>query len=249
MSFLGLTIDYGPYGWVDDFDPGWTPNTTDAEQRRYRFGNQPGIGMWNIERLAIALMPLLGDDERKLEAAMHEYQRAYELAASERFSAKLGLTAKESTVELVHGLFSWLASEETDMTIFFRGLSSVVSGPEPTTFPDGLRAAFYGTPSEPQVRAGLAWLQRWWRATREESAAPAVLAQRMNLVNPKFVLRNYLSQQAIDAAHAGDASQVSKLLDVMRRPFDEQPGHEAFAEKRPEWARSKPGCSALSCSS
>jgi len=243
MSMLGLTIDYGPYGWVDDFDPGWTPNTTDAEQRRYRFGNQPGIGMWNIERLALALMPLLGDDERQLEEATREFQRTYSAEASALFSAKLGLPASEAAVELVHGLFSWLASEETDMTIFFRNLATVAEAEAPTTFPATLRDAFYGTPSQAHVAAGLDWLKQWHRALPEGARA------RMNAVNPKYVLRNYLSQEAIDAAHAGDPSKVTELLDVMRHPYDEQPGRERFAQKRPEWARSRPGCSALSCSS
>ncbi len=249
MSILGLTIDYGPYGWVDDFDPSWTPNTTDAEQRRYRFGNQPGIGLWNVERLGIALLPLLGDDEGKIEAALLEYQRTFEAEAGRRFTAKLGLSPREGTVELVHGLFSWLATEETDMTIFFRRLSEVVTAAEPTDFPQALREAFYGAPGEAHLAAGLAWLQAWWRQAREEAASPRQLAASMNAVNPKYVLRNYLAQEAIDAAHAGDAGAVTELLDVMRHPFDEQPGRDRFAQKRPEWARSKPGCSALSCSS
>ncbi len=249
MSILGLTIDYGPYGWIDDFDAGWTPNTTDAEQRRYRYGNQPNIGLWNVERLGVALLPVLGDDESKVEAALHAYQRAFEDEAGRRFTAKLGLTPREGTVELVHGLFSWLAREETDMTVFFRALARVVPSTEPTAFPDVLRDAFYGTPGEAHLRAGLEWLQAWWRQTRNETVSPAELVTRMNAANPKYVLRNYLAQQAIDAAHAGDASLVDELLDVMRRPFDEQPGRERFAGRRPDWARSKPGCSALSCSS
>lgn len=249
MSMLGLTIDYGPYGWVDDFNPGWTPNTTDAEQRRYRFGNQPGIGLWNVERLGIALLPLLEDDESLVEAALVAFQKTFETDAARRFTAKLGLTPREGTVELAHGLFSFLAAEETDMTLFFRALGEVVTQDAPAAFPEGLRQAFYGAPGEAHLQRGVEWLQSWWKATREEGATPAVLAERMRAVNPKYVLRNYLAQQAIDAAHAGDASQVTTLLEVMRRPFEDQPGMERFAQKRPDWARSKPGCSALSCSS
>jgi uncharacterized protein YdiU (UPF0061 family) len=112
-----------------------------------------------------------------------------------------------------------------------------------------LREAFYGTPSEAHLSGGLQWLRTWWQRTRREQAPPATLAQRMDAVNPRYVLRNWLAQEAIDAAHAGDDSKVHTLLEVMRRPFEEQPGREAFAGKRPEWARFKPGCSALSCSS
>ncbi|HZH03004.1 MAG TPA: YdiU family protein, partial [Myxococcaceae bacterium] len=249
MSILGLTIDYGPYGWVDDFDPGWTPNTTDAEDRRYRFGNQPGIGLWNVERLGIALLPLLEGDEA-LKAGLHEYRRTFANASERQFAAKLGLSSlpTEGDLALVNDGFAWLAAHETDMTLFFRGLSSVVKAPEaPKDYPPVLRQAFYGHPSDAHLARGLEWLAAWWQRTRGEGVDPAELARRMDAVNPKYVLRNYLAQGAIDAAHEGDDSKVHTLLDVMRRPFDEQPGREAFAAKRPDWARSKPGCSALSC--
>ncbi len=252
MSILGLTIDYGPYGWTDDFNPGWTPNTTDAEHRRYRFGNQPSIGLWNIERLGVALMPLLEDDESLLVAGLQEYERTFGMELTGRYAAKLGLASlrDEADVELVNGCITWLGEEETDMTLFFRGLSRVVTAPAaPTEFPAVLREAFYEDVTEAHAAKGLQWLTAWWQRTRREDAAPAELARRMDAVNPKYVLRNYLAQEAIDAAHAGDDSKVHLLLDVMRRPFDEQPGREAYAARRPEWARSKPGCSALSCSS
>jgi uncharacterized protein YdiU (UPF0061 family) len=249
MSMLGLTIDYGPYGWVDDFDPGWTPNTTDRHQRRYRLGNQPAVGLWNVERLGVALLPALGDDERHVEAALDAYQHCFEAEAARRVAAKLGLAPGGDTTALADRLFAWLALEETDFTRFFRALSTVVVHDAPTTFPEVLREAFYGAPGEAHLAAGLAWVQAWWHATRRSPVAPAVLATHLDAVNPRYVLRNWLAQQAIDAAHAGDPSEVTTLLEVMRRPFEAQPGRERFALKRPEWARSKPGCSALSCSS
>ncbi|MDY7228145.1 protein adenylyltransferase SelO [Hyalangium rubrum] len=252
MSILGLTLDYGPYGWIDDFNPGWTPNTTDAEQRRYRFGNQPNIGLWNVERLGAALMPLFEEDESLVEAGLLEYQRAFEEEATRRFAAKLGLSSlrNEEDLALMNGCFAWLAAEETDMTRFFRGLAQVVTAETaPTELPAVVRESFYGEVPEVHVAKGVEWLKAWWQRTRREEAAPAELARRMNAVNPKYVLRNWLAQEAIDAAHAGDDSKVHALLDVMRRPFDEQPGREHFAAKRPDWARTKPGCSALSCSS
>ncbi|RKH10668.1 YdiU family protein [Corallococcus sp. CA053C] len=252
MSILGLTIDYGPYGWVDDFDPDWTPNTTDAEHGRYRFGNQPAIGMWNIERLGVALMPLFEGDESVFQAGLIEYQRTLNAEMTARYAAKLGLSTLEGAadVERVNACLAWLAEEETDMTLFFRGLSRVVAAPTaPTVFPDVLREAFYGPVPEHHLARGLQWLTSWWERTRREGADPLELARRMDAVNPKYVLRNYLAQEAIDAAHAGDDSKVHQLLDVMRHPFDEQPGRETYAARRPDWARSKPGCSALSCSS
>jgi uncharacterized protein YdiU (UPF0061 family) len=252
MSILGLTIDYGPYGWVDDFNPGWTPNTTDFAERRYRFGNQPGIGLWNVERLGVALLPLLDNDKAQVEAGLLAYQRTFEEELSARLAAKLGLSAlkDEEDVALVNGLFAWMAAQETDMTLFFRALSQVVTAPEaPTQLPPVVQEAFYGQVPEAHVQKGVEWLSSWWQRTRREEGAPGELARRMNTVNPKYVLRNWLAQEAIDAAHAGDDSKVHQLLDVMRRPFDEQPGREAYATRRPDWARSKPGCSALSCSS
>jgi uncharacterized protein YdiU (UPF0061 family) len=202
-----------------------------------------------VERLGIALLPLLEDDESLVENALLAYQKTFELEAARRNTAKLGLSPNEHSIELTWELFSFLSAQETDMTIFYRALGEVVKGPSPTAFPELLKEAFYEPVSEAHLRAGVEWLQKWWLRTREEAAAPQVLSERMNAVNPKYVLRNYLAQEAIDAAHAGDASGIETLLEVLRRPFTEQPGREKFAQKRPEWARSKPGCSALSCSS
>ncbi len=255
LSILGLTIDYGPYGWIDDFDLGWTPNTTDAAMRRYAFGNQPGIGLWNVERLAEALFPLLGDGsdaERAAGDSSDAYRNTYAAEASRRFAAKLGLRfdAGQDDGVLLQDLFDWLGRHETDMTIFFRALSREAARTEsPDGLPAGVRAAFYRAVPDDHAAAGAAWLQRWWSRTRREPAAPAELARAMDAVNPKFVLRNWLAQDAIDAAHAGDAGKVQRLLRVLQHPFDEQPDHDDVAQKRPEWARNKPGCSALSCSS
>jgi uncharacterized protein YdiU (UPF0061 family) len=200
----------------------------------------------------VALLPLLEDDESLVVAGLQEYQRTFEEEATGRFAAKLGLSSlrDEEDLALVNGCFAWMAAEETDMTRFFRGLSEVVTAAEaPTGLPPVVRETFYGEVPEAHVAKGVEWLRTWWHRTRREEAAPAELARRMNAVNPKYVLRNWLAQEAIDAAHSGDDSKVHTLLDVMRKPFDEQPGREHYASKRPDWARTKPGCSALSCSS
>jgi len=252
MSILGLTIDYGPYGWLDDFNPDWTPNTTDAQFGRYRYAQQPGIGLWNLQRLAVALAPLFGDDVSPLEQALRDYGPVYEAEAERLFAAKLGLSALTGPDDkaLLEECLSWLASEETDMTLFFRQLSQTVQAPQsPASFPQTLENIFYGAVPQVHRERGLQWLKTWWNRTRRETLPAPELAQQMDRVNPKFVLRNYLAQEAIDAAQAGDPTKVRTLLEVMSRPYDEQPGKEAYAAKRPEWARSKPGCSALSCSS
>ena len=252
MSILGLTIDYGPYGWTDDFQLGWTPNTTDARQRRYAFGNQPGVGMWNVARLSEAALPLLDGDEGAAEQIVERYRTTYGEAATARFYDKLGLTDRGEAADAtrIQEVFEWLGQEETDMTIFFRSLAEVVLLPEaPTEVPAATAAAFYGEPTEQHLERGARWLRAWWMRTREEPLAPPELARRLRATNPKFVLRNWLAQTAIEAAEQGDLAPLERLFDVMQRPFDEQPEHEDLAGKRPEWARHKPGCSALSCSS
>ena len=139
------------------------------------------------------------------------------------------------------GLFEALGEAETDFTLFFRNLAAMPLE-RPTLEP--LRRAFYDDAPRPLLEA---WLQRYAAHARHEG--PAGRVERMNKVNPKYVFRNYLAQQAIDALDHGDGSVLERLMQVLKRPYDEQPEHDTLAERRPEWARHKPGCSALSCSS
>ncbi|MEN5061456.1 protein adenylyltransferase SelO [Luteimonas sp. TWI1416] len=247
MSILGLTIDYGPYGWIDDYDPDWTPNTTDAQGRRYRFGWQPRIAHWNLGRLAQALAPLFGE-VAPLQAGLDAYAAAYGAANRDNTAAKLGLPdAREGDVALMQRLYGLLQAGEVDMTLFFRGLADLDLA-APSLDPVG--EAFYDPARRAAVEDGLAaWLRDY--ATRlADTAEPAENRRsRMHAANPRYVPRNYLTQQAIDRAEGGDAAGIAELLDVLRRPYDDQPGRDAFAARRPDWARSKPGCSMLSCSS
>ena len=113
-----------------------------------------------------------------------------------------------------------------------------------------LRQAFYQAElSAPQETAWITWIERWLARARVEGLKPEQRTAKMGLANPHYVLRNYLSQEAIDGAERGDTGKIQTLLEVLRRPYDEQAGYEHLANKRPEWARHKPGCSALSCSS
>ena len=251
MSILGLTIDYGPYGWIDNFDLDWTPNTTDFQQHRYAFGRQPSIGLWNLARLGEALLPLLGGDEDDIANTLTHYQGVYAQTAQRLFAAKLGITfdSQSADGQLLEDLFAWLGKEETDMTLFFRALSKVVVADSPTGMPEATRNAFYGEPTARHVDDGVTWLRRWWQRTRQEQTPPEEIARSLDRTNPNFILRNWLAQTAIDAAHAGDLSILEQLLDALRRPFDELPNNPDLVQKRPDWARNKPGCSALSCSS
>ena len=262
MSILGLTIDYGPYGWLEGFEPGWTPNTTDAQGRRYCYGAQPQIGMWNLARLAGALRPLVAGD-KVLHAALDLYADTFERTHREAFAHKLGLSAldAEGDEELLHELFGVLAAAETDMTIFFRRLAYVdldaaardAAGEQGRVpdLPEPLSSAFYDAAALSDAhRARLAaWLRRYAARVRAAGVHEAERVARMNRANPKYVPRNYLAQLAIDAATGGDTSVLERLIQVLQRPYDEQPAHEELAARRPEWARHKAGCSALSCSS
>ena len=247
MAILGLTIDYGPYGWIDDYDPNWTPNTTDAEGRRYRFGQQPQVAHWNLNCLANALAPAFASTD-PLYAGLDRYVAVFQRAEHATIAGKLGLAAcGAEDVALMASLQALLRAAEVDMTLFFRALADVdLAAPSV----DPLREAFYDPAKLQEAEpAFAAWLARYAARGAQDGLEPAARRARMNAVNPKYVLRNYLAQQAIDRAERGDDAGVRELLDVMRRPYDEQPGREAFAQRRPEWARHRAGCSMLSCSS
>jgi uncharacterized protein YdiU (UPF0061 family) len=262
MSILGLTIDYGPYGWLEDYNPGWTPNTTDAQGRRYRYGQQPQIAMWNLEQLAKALFPLFESSEA-LQNGINLYAETYNNGWNDMMATKLGLASfeAESDSPLIEELQSILKLVETDMTIFFRKLADVPRYDDMATIlsDDELIEPLYDAYYLPDQLNGeytgrlAGWLRQYNQRLNRDVLADNMSDQKrrdsMNRVNPKYVLRNYLAQLAIDKAEQGDYTMVTELLDVLTRPYDEQSGKEKFAAKRPDWARDRAGCSMLSCSS
>jgi uncharacterized protein YdiU (UPF0061 family) len=259
MSILGLTIDYGPYGWLENYDPNWTPNTTDAQERRYRFGNQPQIAFWNLGQLANAIYPLIEQVE-PLQQAMTVYTETFEKGWQDMMSGKLGLKAFDSATDeqLFADLIALLQLVETDMTIFYRQLAKIDCTTQlPLTDADSdaaftyLSEAYY-VPEQinPAYKTRLHdWLEAYSHRIQKDKTSNTERQLQMNKINPKYVLRNYLAQLAIDQAEQGDFSMIEKLLALFRQPYDEQPDKEEYAAKRPDWARQRAGCSMLSCSS
>jgi len=247
MSILGLTLDYGPYGWLEPFDPMWTPNTTDAQGRRYRYGAQGQVAHWNLGKLATALLPVFGD-RAPLEAGLDHFERVWERTLKAKLHAKFGLLSEDpDDLDLVGEAFRLMHGVEIDFTLFFRGLADVDLA-APSLEP--LRPAFYSDDLAQANDAALqAWLARYVARARTEALDAAARRTAMNAVNPRLVLRNWVAHEAIEAAEAGDASVVRALLDALRRPFDEAPEAARWAAKRPAWAANKAGCSMLSCSS
>ncbi len=201
MSILGQTIDYGPYGWLENYDPDWAPNTTDATGRRYRFGNQPAIAHWNLAQLANAIYPIIGQVE-PLQAVLNVNEPSVAAAGDEVLIAQL-MDAYYVPAQLTPAVCS---------------------------------------------RTGN-WLRSYLKRSGRDKPSQKNRRRRMNAVNPKYVLRNYMAQMAIDKAEQGDFSLIHELLELLRHPYDEQPEKETFAAKRPDWARHRPGCSMLSYSS
>ena len=239
MSIHGLTIDYGPYGWIEDFDLGWTPNTTDAGMKRYRFGNQADIGGWNMARFLEAISPLMNSPE-KLNDVLDVYYHTYEKFHTKMWMDKIGVdNFDERDIGLVSELIALLEGTEIDMTIFFRLLSNIE---EPEI--EHLKFAFYNI-EEVSMKEWEDWLIKWWNGLEGSPNR-----EKMRETNPKYVLRNWMAQLAIDAAEKGDFNVADELYDLLKLPYDEQPEYEEkWFQKRPEWAKNRVGCSMLSCSS
>jgi serine/tyrosine/threonine adenylyltransferase len=231
MSALGLTIDYGPFGFLDRFDPGHICNHSD-DQGRYAWARQPNAAFWNLHALARALLPLIEDPDLAL-FAIESYKAAFAEAMLARWSAKIGLTIAESGDRaLADDLLRLMAADHCDFSITFRRLASFTTAPDATNAP--VRDLFRDR------EAFDAWGLRYAERLRREHSADAERALRMNRINPKFVLRNHLAEVAIREAQTGDFTELHRLQDVLRHPFDEQGAAETerYAGFPPDWAQS-----------
>ncbi|QGZ42869.1 protein adenylyltransferase SelO [Pseudoduganella flava] len=227
MSILGQTLDYGPFGFMEAFNAQHICNHTD-QQGRYSYAMQPQIGHWNCYALAQALVPLIGSVEAT-QQALDVYQGAFGTKVDELLHAKLGMKEqREEDRALLDELFGILQANHTDFTLFFRRLSGVHAASDAGDEP--LRDLFIDRP------AFDAWAGKYRQRLRAEGSVDAERRVAMNGVNPKYVLRNYLAQVAIEKAQHKDFSEVERLLKVLQRPFDEQPEHEQYAALPPDWA-------------
>lgn len=246
MSVLGLTIDYGPYGWLEDYNPNWTPNTTDAQHKRYRFANQPEIALWNLVQLGNALFPLINDMEA-MQRILDGFEEEYHLKYNQMMLAKLGLhTFNNESIKLINHLILLLEKSEMDMTLFFRNLSAF-NGNNTGEFIEKLPSFSYSINFLNFENDWKQWLSMYSIFILEENNADR--KKLMNATNPKYVLRNYMAQLAIDAADKEDYSIINELFELLKHPYEEQPQYEKWFAKRPDWAKEKIGCSQLSCSS
>lgn len=251
MSILGETIDYGPYGWIDDYNPDWTPNTTDAHQRRYRFSQQPVIARWNLYQLANSLAPLFEDTQglQDILSALPEEYAGYE---RRMMADKLGVGPDvEGLGRLLELLESVLLSQPVDMTLFYRGLMQFRADDPLSRIQECIQSALY-QPNERQTeQTGLYHeFEACYRQVVLASGDEVIRQQRMEAANPVFVLRNYIAQQVIDDLEQGSEALLHEALRLLRQPYRRLATEQAhWYERRPDWAINRPGCATLSCSS
>lgn len=227
MSILGLTIDYGPFGFMEAFDSGHICNHSD-HQGRYAYHMQPKIGQWNCFALAQALLPLIGEVE-DAQAALNTFKPAYDRKMGDLLHAKLGLQTSQPDDEvLIDAMFELMQANHVDFTLFFRRLCDLEM--ETPANDEPLRDLFIDRPSFD------AWAASYRQRLRQEHSQDAPRKVSMRATNPKYVLRNYLAQIAIEKAQNKDFSEVDRLLNVLEKPFDEQPENEKYAALPPDWA-------------
>lgn len=224
MSILGETFDFGPYGFLDDYHPGFICNHSD-HTGRYAFNQQPGIGLWNLNALAHAFSPMVAVED--LRRILGEYQGVLGETYAGLMQAKLGLTEEHTgDRQLIADLLDVMAESRVDYSRFFRRLADFQPGQASPLRDDFLNRDAFD-----------AWANRYSQRLQADTKTADERRSAMNRINPKYILRNYLAQTAIDKAQTGDFSDVDRLLAILQKPFDEQPEHEAYAALPPDWGK------------
>lgn len=254
MSILGLTIDYGPYGWLEEYDPSWTPNTTDLPGRRYCFGRQAPIAFWNLQALASAL-DTLGDVSKGMEEGLNHYQKSFEKNFFEMMTKKLGLKdlGFEKDQEFLREFDEILQLLRADMTLFYRNLNDWHPDLTEEKKEGWIQRSYELCYSEPNQETQLRfknWLNQYSERIKKSGESLESRRSQMNQVNPKYVLRNYMAYQMSQAIEKeNDLTLFNEIFEVLKKPYEEQPQFERWASMRPDWAKDQPGSSTLSCSS
>ena len=242
MSVLGLTLDYGPFGFLDIYNPGFICNHSDY-QGRYAFHQQPQIGLWNLNQFAQTLLPLLQPDEpelavEKAKTVLQTYQTSYHQAFNKGMNAKLGLVQdRDEDPALAESLLEIMAASNVDYSLFFRRLAELQC--DTSAGDTSIRDLFMDREAFDH------WAVKYRQRLQEEGSDDGKRKQAMNRVNPKYILRNYMAQIAIEKADANDFSEIEKLMTILQAPFDEHPEMEIYAGYPPAWAEQI----SVSCSS
>tara|TARA_Y200000002_G_scaffold15554_1_gene12256 strand:+ start:4633 stop:6057 length:1425 start_codon:yes stop_codon:yes gene_type:complete len=228
MSILGETFDYGPYGFMEDYLPSYVCNHSD-HQGRYAFKNQPYIGLWNCSALGHALSSLISEETQG--EILKTYELIFQNKLAELYRKKLGLTKSHNEdAQLIQGLLDIMESEKLDYTNTFRNLSQAVTSVKT---------------NELNSNVSMSWIKSYQERHNKESIPIAKKILLMNANNPKYILRNYMAQEVIEAAESSDFSALETLIEVITSPYDELEQYEHFANRSPDWAKNLE----ISCSS
>lgn len=248
MSILGLTIDYGPYSFVDKYDPLFTPNTTDLPGRRYAFGRQASVAKWNLGCLGGALAPLFPDTE-ELVKIIDTYDDVFWNRYYTMIGNKIGLDSlRAEDAGLLNDLEKMLRLLQPDMTIFYQALMTVTPEKnEKEKIIEHFADSYYKETGESEAEALYQWIQAYQQRLAASTISREASLEKMRQANPRFILRNYLLHQAIEELQVGNDATFRKLEKAIQEPYTEI--FPEFYGKRPEWAGQKAGCSMLSCSS
>lgn len=250
MSIIGETIDLGPYGWLDEYDPNFTPNTTDLPHKRYRYSHQPSIAQWNLQQLGAALPAYLISKEC-INENIEKYNSLYANYYIKNSLDKLGLVAiNQQNIELIDSVLQTIYDCKLDYTLFYRTLANVDIDSKIEDDYTQLINHSYLEIIEPQHKEKLlAIVEKYKAALLKENRPTTIKKDAMNGVNPSFVLRNYITELANTEALQGDYTLLNELSQMLKTPYSTEHEQSKWFSKRPEWARNKFGCSMLSCSS